>query len=258
MSDSEQSNSFVKAPHKPITGYYTTEAERASFVREMFDTTSVDYDRIEHLLALGTGQWYRSQALKRAGLQPGMQILDVGCGTGLVAAQAIEIIGSSKLLIGLDPSLGMMQASSLFKQAALIGGRAESIPFPDNSFDFLSMGYALRHVSNLEQVFSEFLRVLKPGGKLCILEITRPETRLGSTLLKTYMRTIVPLLARTISSNDRTSKLWRYYWDSIEACVSPQRIIQTLESVGFSDVKQHRELRIFSEYQATKLKPEIR
>ena len=69
MSDSEQSNSFVKAPHKPITGYYTTEAERASFVREMFDTTSVDYDRIEHLLALGTGQWYRSQALKRAGVR---------------------------------------------------------------------------------------------------------------------------------------------------------------------------------------------
>lgn len=252
MPDSKQFNSSVKAPHQPIAGYYETEAERAGFVREMFDATSGDYDRIETLLAFGTGQWYRGQALKRAGLQPGMQVLDVGCGTGLVATQAIEIIGSSKLLTGLDPSLGMMQASSLFKQTRLIGGRAEQLPFPDNSFDFLSMGYALRHVSNLEQVFGEFLRVLKPEGKLCILEITRPETRLGSTLLKTYMRTIVPLLAKAMSTTGQTSRLWRYYWDSIEACVPPQKIIQTLESAGFSGAQRHRELRIFSEYQATK------
>lgn len=252
MPDSEQSNRSIKAPHQPIAGYYTTEEERASFIRDMFDTTSADYDRIEHLLALGTGQWYRGQALKRAGLQSGMEILDVGCGTGLLAAQAIEIIGSSELLTGLDPSLGMLQASTLLRKATLIGGRAEHIPFPDNSFDFLSMGYALRHVSNLEQVFGEYLRVLKPGGKLCILEITRPETRLGSVLLKTYMRTLVPLLARAISTTGETSKLWRYYWDSIEACVPPRRILQTLENVGFSGVKQHRELRIFSEYQAVK------
>ncbi len=258
MPDSEQFNSSIKAPHQPIAGYYTNEEGRASFVREIFDTTSVDYDRIEYLLALGTGQWYRGQALKRAGLQPGMRVLDVGCGTGLVAAQAIEIIGSSELLIGLDPSLGMLQASTLLKRATLIGGRAEHIPFPDNSFDFLSMGYALRHVSNLEQVFGEYLRVLKPEGKLCMLEITRPETRLGSALLKTYMRTLVPLLARAISTTGQTSKLWRYYWDSIEACVSPRRIVQTLEGVGFSGVKQHRELRIFSEYQAIKLQSGVR
>lgn len=253
MSDSEQSHSSIKVPHKPITDYYTTEAERAGFVREMFDTTSVDYDRIENLLAFGTGQWYRGQALKRAGLQPGMQVLDVGCGTGLVAVQAIEIIGSPKLLTGLDPSLGMMQASALFKHTTLIGGKAEHLPFPDNSFDFLSMGYALRHVTDLEKVFHEFLRVLKPGGKLCILEITRPDTRLGSTVLKTYMRTIIPLLAKTVSTAGQTSRLWRYYWDSIEACVPPRTIIHTLGGVGFSCVRRHRELKIFSEYQATKV-----
>ncbi|MBL8498115.1 methyltransferase domain-containing protein [Nitrosomonas sp. JL21] len=252
MPDSEQSSSSVKAPHKPIAGYYSTETERTSFVRDMFDATGVDYDRIENLLAFGTGQWYRGQALKRAGLQSGMQVLDVGCGTGLVATQAIEIIGSSTLLTGLDPSLGMLQASVLFKQIALIGGKAEHIPFPDNSFDFLSMGYALRHVTDLEKVFREFHRVLKPEGRLCILEITRPETRLGSSLLKTYMRTIVPLLAKAISTTGQTSRLWKYYWDSIEACVPPQTIIQALESVGFSCVRRHRELKIFSEYQAAK------
>ena len=235
MPDLKQSNSSVQVPHQPITDYYTTEAERTNFVHKIFDSTSVDYDRIENLLAFGTGQWYRGQALKRAGLQPGMQI-----------------IGSSKLLTGLDPSLGMMRASSLFKKTTLIGGIAEQIPFPNDSFDFLSMGYALRHLSNLELVFSEFLRVLKPEGKLCILEITRPETRLASIILKTYMRTVIPLLAKVISTDGQTSKLWKYYWDSIEACVPPQKIIQTLKNVGFSYVNEHRELKIFSEYQATK------
>ena len=241
MPDLKQSNSSVQVPHQPITDYYTTEAERTNFVHKIFDSTSVDYD-----------QWYRGQALKRAGLQPGMQVLDVGCGTGLVSIQAIKIIGSSKLLTGLDPSLGMMRASSLFKKTTLIGGIAEQIPFPNDSFDFLSMGYALRHLSNLELVFSEFLRVLKPEGKLCILEITRPETRLASIILKTYMRTVIPLLAKVISTDGQTSKLWKYYWDSIEACVPPQKIIQTLKNVGFSYVNEHRELKIFSEYQATK------
>jgi len=252
MINSNPSSSRVKLPHQPITEYYSTEEERAGFVREMFDTTGADYDYIEHLLAFGTGPWYRGQALRRAGLKPGMRVLDVGFGTGLVATKAIEIIGSPKLLTGLDPSPGMMQASPLFKQIVLIEGRAEQISFPDNSFDFLSMGYALRHMSDLERVFSEFLRVLKPGGKLCILEITKPETLFGTAMLKTYMRAIVPLLAKAVSANGNTSRLWRYYWDSIEACTPPEKIIETLAFAGFLDVKRHRELRIFSEYQANK------
>jgi len=252
MSNSGPSKQTVNTPHQPITDYYATEAERAGYIRNMFDATSVDYDRIESLLALGTGQWYRRQALKRAGLESGMRILDVGFGTGLVATEAIAIIGSPQLLTGLDPSLGMMQASPLFKQTTLVEGKAEQLPFSDNSFDFLSMGYALRHVSDLERVFGEYLRVLKPGGKLCMLEITRPETALGTVILKTYMRTIVPVLAKAIATQKQTAELWRYYWDSIEACVPPEKIMQTLESSGFSQINKHRELGIFTEYQASK------
>ena len=252
VKNSSEPDYPVKAPHPLITEYYASEKERISFVREMFDATANDYDRIEHLLALGSGQWYRGQALRRAGLQPGMHVLDVGFGTGLVATKAIEIIGSAELLTGLEPSSGMMMASPLLKQVQLIAGRAERIPFSDNSFDFLSMGYALRHMSDLEQVFSEFLRILKPGGKLCILEITRPETAFGIAMLKTYMRTIIPLLAKKTSVNGNTAKLWKYYWDSIEACISPEKIMQMLTHVGFSSVRRHRELRIFTEYQANK------
>ena len=77
----------LRAPHQPISGYYQTEDERAGFLREIFDSTATDYDKVERTLALGTGPWYRRRALERAGLAPGMRVVDVGFGTGLVAAQ---------------------------------------------------------------------------------------------------------------------------------------------------------------------------
>jgi demethylmenaquinone methyltransferase/2-methoxy-6-polyprenyl-1,4-benzoquinol methylase len=146
----------------------------------------------------------------------------------------------------------MMKNARVPAGVKLVEGRAERIPFPDNSFDFLSMGYALRHISDLSLAFAEFHRVLKPGGRLCILEITCPEKRLPKLLLKAYLRGIVPMLARLVVRNGDTSVLWRYYWDSIEACAAPASVMHTLSDAGFANVDRHLELGIFSEYRAQK------
>ncbi len=243
----------VHAPHVPLTDYYRTEQDRQAYVRQIFDNTAVDYDRIEALLALGTGSNYRRQALMRSGLKAGMTVVDVGVGTGLVAAQACILVGDPALVTGVDPSPGMMAASKLPKTMILIEGRAESLPFPDNHFDFLSMGYALRHISDLSVAFAEFERVLKPGGQLCILEITKPQGRFGRWLLKNYMRGVIPLLTRFVSKQKDTATIWRYFWDTIEACVPPEQVIATLNSVKLTQVKRHLVLGIFSEYQAVKV-----
>ena len=242
----------LRAPHQPISGYYQTEDERAGFLREIFDSTATDYDKVERTLALGAGPWYRRRALERAGLAPGMRVVDVGFGTGLVAAQAIKIIGSADLLTGVDPSPAMMGASPLAKQVKLVEGKAERIPLPDACADFISMGYALRHVSDVSAAFSEFHRVLKPGGRLCILEITKPEGAVGNALLKGYMRGWVPLAARLSGSATHTPRIWRYYWDSIEACAPPARILETLRAAGLVEANRYVELGIFSEYRARK------
>ncbi|OZA14483.1 MAG: dimethylmenaquinone methyltransferase, partial [Hydrogenophilales bacterium 17-62-8] len=138
----------VHAPHPPLTGYYASEQARRGFVGSLFDSTAADYDRIDRLLALGSGPWYRGQALRRAGLKPGMRVVDIGVGTGLVAREAVKLVGDPALVAGVDPSVGMMACANL-PGVRLIEGRAEAIPFPDASFDFLSMGYALRHIGDL-------------------------------------------------------------------------------------------------------------
>ena len=118
----------VHAPHAPLTDYYQSEQERQAYLREIFDNTAADYDRIESMLAWGTGSRYRREALVRAGLKSGMTVLDVGVGTGLVAAQACILTGDPALVTGLDPSPGMMAASKLPKSMVLVEGRAESLP----------------------------------------------------------------------------------------------------------------------------------
>ena len=245
----------LHTPHVPLTDYYPSEQDRQAFVRKIFDDTAADYDRIEAMLAWGTGSRYRRQALMRGGLKVGMKVLDVGVGTGLVAAQACVLTGDPGLVTGVDPSPGMMAASKLPKTMVLTEGRAEALPFPDNHFDFLSMGYALRHISDLEVAFAEFERVLKPGGRLCILEITQARSRFGQWLLKSYMRGVIPLLTRFVSGQKNTATIWRYYWDTIEACVAPEQVMGALRSTGLVRVERHVEVGIFSEYQAVKSGP---
>ena len=133
-----------------------------------------------------------------------------------------------------------------------VEGSAENIPFPDNSFDFLSMGYALRHIGDLSRAFAEFRRVLKPGGRLCILEITTPQSKVQKALLKIYIRGVVPAVARLIVRNGDTSVLWRYYWDSIEACAPPADVLRTLSAAGLTNANRFVTLGMFSEYRASK------
>ncbi|MGZ5179228.1 MAG: class I SAM-dependent methyltransferase [Ramlibacter sp.] len=255
MNDQPTTANPVRAPHVPLTDYYADESSRPAFVRTMFDSTAEDYDRMESILGLGSGSWYRGQALERAGLRPGMRVVDVGVGTGLVAREAARICGNPAAVTGVDPSVGMMANAKVPQGVNLVEGVAEAIPSPDANYDFLSMGYALRHISDLTAAFNEFHRVLKPGGKVCLLEITCPETTWGRFLLKIYMKNIVPLLSLVVGKCSNTRKLWRYYWDTIEACVPPEQIIGALRAAGFTDVKRHIEVKgmsILAEYHATR------
>lgn len=240
------------APHPPLGEYYPDEAARRGWVRAIFDRAAPDYTRIERVMALGTGSRYRRQALVRAGLAPGMQVVDVGTGTGLVALEAAHILGDAGAVIAIDPSAGMLRHARLPEGVGLLEGIAERLPLRDQCAEFLTMGYALRHVSDLSAAFAEFFRVLKPGGTVCLLEVTRPAGRVGTALLKAYLRGVVPALARVVGHTREVPQLMRYYWDTIEACVPPEEVQNALSRAGFAQVARHLELGLLSEYRARK------
>jgi demethylmenaquinone methyltransferase/2-methoxy-6-polyprenyl-1,4-benzoquinol methylase len=250
--DEPASPDIVRAPHPPLREYFPSEQDRRGWVRGIFDRTARDYDRIERSMAFGSGAWYRRRALLRAGLRPGMRVVDVGTGTGLVARAAAQIVGDPGAVTGVDPSRGMLAHAHVPERVRLVEGYAEALPVPDGAADFLSMGYALRHVSDLGVTFREFFRVLAPGGIALVLEITRPERHWHAAVLKAYMRGAVPLVARVLGRCEDTPRLMRYYWDTIEACAPPADVIRTLVHAGFVRVERHVELGIMSEYRAVK------
>ena len=170
----------TQLPHAPLPAYYRDEGEHQRFLRRIFDETASDYDRIERVLALGTGRRYRRMALQRAGLGAGDKVVDVGIGTGLLAREACGLIGAAGNLVGVDPSPGMLSQVAL-PGVQLRVGRAEELPCADAEADFLTMGYALRHVGDVGRSFAEFHRVLRPGGAGGLEERTPPEGRPGTS-----------------------------------------------------------------------------
>src|SRR5580658_5482079 len=190
--------------------YYSREADRRGWVGGLFDRTAGDYDRVERAMAFGTGSRYRRRALRRAGLSPGMSVIDVGVGTGLVAREAAHLVGDASRVTGVDPSSGMVEQAKVPAGVRLMAGSAEAIPLPSGCADFVSMGYALRHLSDLALAFREFWRVLRPGGIICVLEITQPEGTMGRALLKAYMRGIIPMFAHLFARHPETPKLMRF------------------------------------------------
>jgi demethylmenaquinone methyltransferase/2-methoxy-6-polyprenyl-1,4-benzoquinol methylase len=213
-----------------------------------FDEAAPDYDWVNRAMSFGSGRLYRRSALIRNGLAAGMTMLDAGSGTGVIAAEAQEIVGRSGQVVALDPSLGMLGQAARRGVRVRIRGVAEALPFADASFDFLSMGYALRHVPDLRATFSEYRRVLKPGGRLLILEITPPRSRIAFHLLKLYLGRLVPLVAGFGQGGKTSRELMEYYWDTVESCVPPPVILDGLAEAGFTRPHRHVVQAIMSEY----------
>jgi demethylmenaquinone methyltransferase/2-methoxy-6-polyprenyl-1,4-benzoquinol methylase len=239
-------------PHPALTEHYSSTEAKPAFVNRLFDAGAKYYDGVVDWGFLRSGSYYRRWVQQRHGLKRGDHVLDVACGTGLVAVEAAKILGSAENITCLDPSAGMLEVARQKLPAKFIQGRAEAMPLADNAFDFLTMGYALRHVTNLETAFREYLRVLRPGGKVLILEVTKPTGRFANFLFRLYFGKIYPALTQLFTRSRDARDMMRYYWETMDACVPPETVLAALRDAGFMDVKRTRILHLFSEYTAVK------
>ncbi|HTK28634.1 MAG TPA: class I SAM-dependent methyltransferase [Vicinamibacterales bacterium] len=229
------------------TRYWRRGDDRQRVVTALFDRSAAHYDRACRIMAFGSGQAYRREALVRAGVRKGMEVLDVGTGTGLLAREIADLVGPAGRIVGLDPSRGMLAAGRALA-IERVQGLGEALPFADGTFDLVTMGYALRHVPDLDQAFAEYRRVLRPGGRVLLLEITRPRSALGLAAARAYFGLCVPLLTLAGTASVEAAGLMRFYWETIAACVPPETVLASLDRARFAGVSRGVVHGIFSEY----------
>jgi demethylmenaquinone methyltransferase/2-methoxy-6-polyprenyl-1,4-benzoquinol methylase len=239
-------------PHPVLTNRYTAAEKRPEYVKQLFDEGAEHYDPVVGWGFWGTGNMYRKDAQSRNGLKPGMQLLDVACGTGLMAVAAKEVLGGDETITCIEPSDGMLAVARKKLNARFIQSGAESMPVDSDAYDFLTVGYALRHFADLEGTFREFHRVLKPGGKVLILEATRPAGKLGSFLFKLYFGRIYPFFAKLLTRSSKAEEMMVYFWETMDTCVRPESVLEALKAAGFTQVNRLPVLGWFSEYTAVK------
>jgi demethylmenaquinone methyltransferase/2-methoxy-6-polyprenyl-1,4-benzoquinol methylase len=249
-ADAPATSISVLPPHPVLSGFYAESALRQPLVNGLFDASAAHYDRVTSLMSFGTGAGYRRSVLRRIGVGEGSKVLDVACGTGQVAMAAQRLVGPNGTVVGVDPSAGMRAVAERKRGVRTMEGTAERLPVGDGFFDFVVMGYALRHVSDLIATFREMGRVVRPGGTVAVLEITPPERRAFRALLKLYLKRVVPSATLLATGSLSAKRLMDYYWESIEQCVSPDAILNAMGEAGLRNPLRHRTLGIFSEYTA--------
>jgi demethylmenaquinone methyltransferase / 2-methoxy-6-polyprenyl-1,4-benzoquinol methylase len=238
------------SPHPVLSAHYASEEDRVGYIRGLFDRTAGNYDRINAWMSLNRGEHYRMEALVRAGIHEGQRVLDCACGTGVMAAQAQTLVGVTGSVVALDPSLAMLAIAGTRGVQNRVSGIAERLPLPDASVDVVTMGYALRHVADLSITFTEFARVLRPGGRLLMLEMVPPRSSVGHLLAKLYLKYLVPTLASWLGGSGDARRLMQYYWDTVDQCVSPSVVIDALKDAGFDSVARSVKLALLTEYTA--------
>ena len=205
----------------------------------MFDDISPNYDFLNHFLSLGIDIYWRKKFIQKLDIQDDYTILDVACGTGDVG---IEIIKKHSVSVtGIDLSPKMVElAQGKARQKKLdnitfIEGDAENLPLDDNSVDCLTISYGFRNISNYEQALEEFLRVLKPGGKLGILEFSKPKSKFIGIIFKLYFHHILPRIANFFSRSDA----YRYLPESVDFFPSRHDICRKIIYSGFKRAEIH-------------------
>ncbi len=215
-------------------------ADRRRWVQEAFHSISGRYDLLNHLLSGGMHILWKRAAVRAARLAPGAIALDICCGTADLPVLMSDALGPRGRAVGIDFASGMLAVAGRRLRAArlrapvfLICADAEGLPVRDNSTDAATVAFGLRNVARPAQALAEARRVLKPGGRLVILEFGQPRATWLRALYDLYSRTIIPRLGGWLSGRPDA---YQYLHDSIRRWADPESLAQLITQSGFADV----------------------
>ena len=205
-------------------------------VRAMFDRISPVYDLMNLLISGFQEPRWRGRAVGEARLGPGMSAIDVACGTGKVSASLAKVVRPGGRVVGLDFSPRMVGRARR-QRAALPGlsfvvGDALDLPFDDATFDASTIAFGMRNLPDYAHGFSEMTRVVRPGGRIVCLEISRPRSPLGRAIQR-WFDWIVPIIGRAMGQGSA----YAYLVESTRGYPGPERIAAIMREVGLEDVR---------------------
>ena len=218
-----------------VLPYKDKNTSKKEQIAAMFNSISGKYDFLNHFLSLGIDILWRKRAIRLLKKHQPKLILDIATGTGDFAIEALSL--NPKKIIGVDISEGMLSVGreklikkNLTDKIELISGDSEFLPFEDNFFDAVIVSFGVRNFENLEKGLSDMLRVLKPGGKVVILEFSKPKSFPFKQIYQFYFQWILPKIGKLISKNHAA---YTYLPDSVEAFPDGDDFLNILNKIGF-------------------------
>ncbi len=218
-----------------VLPYKDKNTSKKEQIAAMFNSISGKYDFLNHFLSLGIDILWRKRAVRLLKKHQPKLILDIATGTGDFAIEALSL--NPEKIIGVDISEGMLSVGreklikkNLTDKIELISGDSEFLPFEDNFFDAVIVSFGVRNFENLEKGLSDMLRVLKPGGKVVILEFSKPKSFPFKQIYQFYFQWILPKIGKLISKNHAA---YTYLPDSVEAFPDGDDFLNILDKIGF-------------------------
>jgi demethylmenaquinone methyltransferase / 2-methoxy-6-polyprenyl-1,4-benzoquinol methylase len=218
-----------------VLPYKDKDTSKKEQIAAMFNSISGKYDFLNHFLSLGIDILWRKRAVRLLKKHQPKLILDIATGTGDFAIEALSL--NPEKIIGVDISEGMLSVGreklikkNLTDKIELISGDSEFLPFKDNFFDAVIVSFGVRNFENLEKGLSDMLRVLKPGGKVVILEFSKPKSFPFKQIYQFYFQWILPKIGKLISKNPAA---YTYLPDSVEAFPDGDDFLNILNKIGF-------------------------
>jgi len=220
-------------------GYKTVDAkDKVKLVAGVFHSVAAKYDLMNDLMSAGVHRLWKRFTIELSGVRPGNKVLDIAGGTGDLTAKFSRIVGRDGKVVLADINDSMLKVGrdklidkGIVGNVEYVQANAECLPFPDNYFDCVSIAFGLRNVTDKDAALRSMLRVLKPGGRLLILEFSKPQSAVLGKLYDTYSFTALPVLGKLIA-NDADS--YRYLAESIRMHPDQDTLKQMMETAGFA------------------------
>lgn len=213
--------------------------EKAGRVRSVFDSVAPNYDLMNDLMSGGLHRLWKRFALARTGLRPGQSALDVAGGTGDLTAGLSRQVGPAGLACLTDINARMLEVGrqqlvnrGVFKNVRMLQANAEQLPFKSESFHAITIGFGLRNVTDKSAALASMRRVLKPGGRLLILEFSKPAVKMIEPLYDTYSFKILPALGKLIAKD---ADSYRYLAESIRMHPGQEELLDLMADAGLED-----------------------